>query len=619
MDVVAVGDVALIGDALDDAEAALEALGELVGGGLQRGAIEGEVNVALLPPFLAGVVHVLHHLQGEGGGGGVGVALAGHVLHALVQPSVSQGDGGVAVVEQLVDGLALLQPGAGAVLPEDGRHVGQRALQAVVAAHEGPVAQLQPLVKNLPELVQVTAGAERHVRQVDGHHALVEAAVVLVLARLVVAGVGDVAHPGVGEPVGGQEGAAAHAGVHVALQLQHFLGGDVVGHHAAGGTLGGQLGQVPVGGVLVDVVLLQHVDQLGEGGGDPHALLVLHALVALLQSLLDDEGQVLPLLLVLGLPQVHVHRDKGGLAVGGQQGQHLVLDGLDAPAHLVPQPGLHQLLDLLPGGLDAQGLHLLLHQPADLSPAHVHKGGQMGQGDGLAAVLVGGHLGDDLGGDVAGGGEAVGPLDESVGDDGAVLQHVLQVHQVAVVHVLGVVVGVVEVDDALPVGLHDVGGEQQPLAEVPGDLPGHVVPLGGVHHRVLVGVLLLGLLVAALDETEDLLVGGVALSNQRADIAVGDVVLGDLVGAVGHDLGLHQILNLLHGGGAVHLLAAELHRLRDTLDLDRRHPRVLSNGVVGLGDSGNDLRNVEDHLRAVPLHNFHGCPASLVSCIIWYM
>ncbi len=80
----------------------------------------------------------------------------------------------------------------------------------------------------------------------------------------------------------------------------------------------------------------------------------------------------------------------------------------------------------------------------------------MGQGDRLAAVLVGGHLRDDLGGDIAGGGEAVGPLDEGTGDDGAVLQHILQIHQIAVVHVLGVVISVMEVDDALPVGLHDV-------------------------------------------------------------------------------------------------------------------------------------------------------------------
>ena len=48
----------------------------------------------------------------------------------------------------------------------------------------------------------------------------------------------------------------------------------------------------------------------------------LHALIALFQSLLDDEGQVLALLLVLGLAEIHEDRDKGGLSVGGQEGQH---------------------------------------------------------------------------------------------------------------------------------------------------------------------------------------------------------------------------------------------------------------------------------------------------------
>jgi hypothetical protein len=42
-----------------------------------------------------------------------------------------------------------------------------------------------------------------------------------------------------------------------------------------------------------------------------------------------------------------------------------------------------------------------------------------------------------------------GLLDERAGDDGAVLQHVVEVDEVAVVHVLRVVVCVVEVDDAL--------------------------------------------------------------------------------------------------------------------------------------------------------------------------
>ena len=43
----------------------------------------------------------------------------------------------------------------------------------------------------------------------------------------------------------------------------------------------------------------------------------------------------------------------------------------------------------------------------------------------------------------------MGALDERAGDDRAVLQHVLKVHKVAVVHVLGKVIRVMEVDEAL--------------------------------------------------------------------------------------------------------------------------------------------------------------------------
>ncbi len=68
VDMVAVGNVALVGNALDDAETALEAFGELIGSGLQRRAVEGEIDVALFLPLFAGVVHVLHDGEGEGGG-----------------------------------------------------------------------------------------------------------------------------------------------------------------------------------------------------------------------------------------------------------------------------------------------------------------------------------------------------------------------------------------------------------------------------------------------------------------------------------------------------------------------------------------------------------------------
>ena len=192
-----------------------------------------------------------------------------------------------------------------------------------------------------------------------------------------------------------------------------------------------------------------------------------------------------------------------------------------------------------------------------------------------------------------------------MGDDSAVLQHVLQIHKVAVVHMLRVIVGVVEVDDALPVGLHDLLGQQDPLCNVPAHLAGHVVPLGGIHHRVLVGVLLLGLLVVALDEGEDLVVGGVGLAHQGPGIAIGDVVLGHLKGPVGHDVVLHHVLNLLHGGSAVHLLALQLHGLGDAPDLHRGHAVGLGHRVVGLGDGHLNFLDIEGDLSPVALDDLH--------------
>ena len=178
----------------------------------------------------------------------------------------------------------------------------------------------------------------------------------------------------------------------------------------------------------------------------------------------------------------------------------------------------------------------------------------------------------------------MGPFNQGPGDDGAVLEHVLQVYQIAVVHVLGKVVGVMEVDDALLVGFHDVLGQQQPFAEVPGDLAGHVVPLGGVYHRVLVGVFLLGLLVAAFNEAEDAVVRGVAPADQGAGIAVGDVVLRHLEGPVGHNLVFHQILNLFHRGGTAQLLTRQLHGFRDAPDLGGGHALFRVDALVGTGD-----------------------------------
>ena len=80
---------------------------------------------------------------------------------------------------------------------------------------------------------------------------------------------------------------------------------------------------------------------LGKAGVIQTPSSVLYALIALHQGLLDDEGQIPLGLGIVHLAQVHEHGDEGGLSVGGHEGDHLVLDGLHAPADLLPQALLH--------------------------------------------------------------------------------------------------------------------------------------------------------------------------------------------------------------------------------------------------------------------------------------
>ena len=465
-------------------------------------------------------------------------------------------------------------------------------LQGLVAAHEGLEAQLQALVQQRPELLLVPSGQDAHLGQVQRDHALVEAALKLVVAVLVLPG--------------RQEGAAAHGREHVALVvLPHLLGGDIVGIHALGGALHSKLGDVVVLAALQAVVLVQHVDQLGEGGGDVDTLLVLDALQTLAQHLLHDHGVLLQI--GVALLQVQEQGDEGGLAVGGHEGVDLVLDGLHTALQLVPQTVLHQALH---GGLIHHAGALVGDVLAELLPAAAQVLAQVAHVHALAAVLVGGHTGDDLGGDGAGHLEALGALNELAVHHGAVVQHVPDVDEAAVEDGLDEIVRVVEVDGSLVVGLGDVLGQQDAPGQVPAHLAGDVVPLGGSDHGVLVGVLLRQLLVLVAQQGEDGLVGGVLLTDQGAGIAVDDVGLGQQELILRYQGLLHHVLDVLHQQA---LAPAGLDAVDDGVDARLLDAVLLRDLGVGLLDGELDLAAVVVHDGPVPLDDFDGAHGVLLS------
>ena len=258
--------------------------------------------------------------------------------------------------------------------------------------------------------------------------------------------------------------------------------------------------------------------------------------------------------------------------------------------------------------VDAELKELGIDLAADLLTAHLDERGEVRERDGLPAVLAGSDLGDDLRGDVACRAEAVGALDERAGDDRAVLKHVLEVHEVAVVHVLGKVIGVVEVNDALVVGLHDLGRKQDALGEVLGDLAGHVVALHGVDGGVLVGVLLLDLFVVALDQGQDLVVRGVLLTLEALNVPVDDVAPRDLEAVEGHDLILDHVLDLLNGDGMTRGLAAVGDVLGGIDHLALGEALAVLDLAVGAVDGVDDLLKVEGDLRTAALDDLHCSP-----------
>lgn len=84
MNMVAIGDVVLVGDARDNAKASLKGLCELVGGRFQRSAIQAEIDVAGSLPSLTGIVEPCHDLQRKRLGLWISVAFTGHILDALI-------------------------------------------------------------------------------------------------------------------------------------------------------------------------------------------------------------------------------------------------------------------------------------------------------------------------------------------------------------------------------------------------------------------------------------------------------------------------------------------------------------------------------------------------------
>ena len=191
----------------------------------------------------------------------------------------------------------------------------------------------------------------------------------------------------------------------------------------------------------------------------------------------------------------------------------------------------------------------------------------MTHGDRLSTILARSDLGYNLAGNGASDGETMRGIDMSARNAGSVLKHILEVNEVAVVLVLGKIVGVVEVDDALAVSLDDVVAKQITARIITAPFPGHIVALNGKNRRILVGVFLFDFFVRAFDNTSDFLVDIAHFSVFAVLITIGDIKTGNLVFAGAHQSILDFVLDFFHGQIASRIHGILHNAISDSIDL----------------------------------------------------
>ena len=166
---------------------------------------------------------------------------------------------------------------------------------------------------------------------------------------------------------------------------------------------------------------------------------------------------------------------------------------------------------------------------------------------------------------------------------------------------LGEIVGVVEMDDAFFMGLHDFLRQQQSSGEILGHFAGHVVTLGGIDDRILVGVFLLHFLIGQVDEGQNAVIGGIALAGNLSLIPIAHILLCHLVAPHFHNARFHHVLNVFH----IHRMGIGGNLFGNVVsyrtDLEFIH---LVNGLhflIGLADGIDDLGNIKRHFLSVSL------------------
>ena len=280
------------------------------------------------------------------------------------------------------------------------------------------------------------------------------------------------------------------------------------------------------------------------------------------------------------------------------------MNGLNTALNLFSQTFLCNLIDNILIQTFPTLSSLFLYKLANLLTTYIHKRCQMRQGKGLSAVLITGYLSYNLGCNVTGCKKAMGLFNHGLTDNSTVLKHILQIDQITVMLLLGEIIGIMKMNNALLVSLHDLLRQKYTFRKVLTNLAGHVVSLCRINNRILIGILLIHFFINMINQSQNTIICGIRLTSQLPLISIAHILLGNLVSSHPHNAGLYHILNIFYMNCVGHLLYLMSDIVRDGTDLIVIHSVNIVNFVISLNDGMFNLFQIKYNLLTIALNNF---------------
>jgi len=228
----------------------------------------------------------------------------------------------------------------------------------------------------------------------------------------------------------------------------------------------------------------------------------------------------------------------------------------------------------------------------ELIPAAAEIFAQVGNINGLSAILGRRDRRNDLGHDRAGNLEALWAFNEFAMHDRSIIQHIPNIDKAAIEHGLDKIVRIMKVKDTFIMSTGNLFRQHNPARQITGYFSGNKVTLGGNHNGVLVGIFFHDILVLVADQRQDGFIRRIGFTDKGPVVAINNVGFGQFVTAAVHDLLFDHILDIFHKEAFPFL---SFYEGGDGINIRFRKSFSLLHCFIGLLNGNHDLMPIKGY------------------------